>query len=85
MSNHQHQRRLRFQMRAFIACWILAYGLLRQEAFLLDVYQTYTPHWPKMAFLWLVALVTFLPLAGLHWWLTREPEEPEADSWREIS
>ena len=86
-SNLLLQKRLRFLLRAYIACWLGFYFAIKKQTILFDAYIRLAQHdalaWlTPMAFVWIAGTLTLVPIAVVYWWLTRPPQ-PEA-SWREI-
>ena len=82
------QKRLRFLLRAYIACWLVFYFAIKKQTSVLDVQaqlaQIQGLAWlTPMLFVWVAGTLTFALVAAVYWWLTRPPA-PEP-SWRELA
>ena len=85
--NQLLQKRLRFLLRAYIACWLVFYFAIKKQTPVLDVQaqlaQTQGLTWlTPMLFVWIAGTLTFALIAAIYWRLTRPPA-PEP-SWREM-
>lgn len=81
------QKRLRFLLRAYVACWVIVYFAFKRQTIVVDLYlhlaQIDALAWMRpMVFVWIAGTLIFAPIAAVYWRLTRPPA-PEP-SWREM-
>ncbi len=87
VENQLLQKRLRFLLRAYIACWLVFYFAIKKQTPVLDVQAQLAElqglTWlTPMAFVWIAGTLSFTLIAAIYWRLTRPPA-PEA-SWRDV-